>query len=382
MELGASTAKPQAASGAPARILGFATKGAGSNEDERLRALLAGHTVDFFPFDRRRKVQAFFELVRLLKRGRYDLAVMEGTGIAGGLALIWSRLWRRCRYVVSSGDAVGPWVGSIRPLLGPVFGLYERVLCRRAAGFVGWTPYLVGRALTFGAPRGCTAAGWALHPISDHQRASSRARIRAELGIAEGTIVFGIVGSLAWNERVGFCYGWELVRAIRQVKRQDVAVVVVGEGAGLEHLREAAGEDLGKRIHLTGGVPGEGVLEMMAAFDVASLPQSVDGVGSFRYTTKVSEYVAARLPVVTGRIPMAYDLDGGWMWRLPGGRPWGARYLTALAEFMRTMTWESVREKRERLPATIEAFDRDAQVARVTAFIADILEDVPAWGRA
>jgi glycosyltransferase involved in cell wall biosynthesis len=357
------------------RILAFATKGAGSNEEERLRALLSGHAADFFPFDRRRKARAFFELVRLLKRGRYDLAVMEGTGIAGGLALLWSRLWRRCRYVVSSGDAVGPWVASIRPMLGPVFGLYERALCRRAAGFIGWTPYLVGRAMTFGTPRACTAAGWALHPISDHERARSRTRVRAELGIAEGTIVFGIVGSLAWNARVGFCYGWELVRAIRQVKRDDLAVVVVGDGTGLEHLREAAGEDLGKRIHLTGGVPGDRVLEMMSAFDVASLPQSVDGVGAFRYTTKVSEYVAARLPVVTGRIPMAYDLGAGWMWRLPGDRPWEAKYLQALAELMRAMTWDCLRAKRQHLPEAIEAFDRDAQVARVTALISEILEE-------
>ena len=46
----------------------------------------------------------------------------------------------------------------------------------------------------------------------------------------------------------------------------------------------------------------------LAAFDLASLPQSVDGVGSFRYTTKLSEYLAAGLPIVTGQIPAAYDL--------------------------------------------------------------------------
>ena len=368
MDLGATT-KPHP------RILAFATKGAGSNEEERLRTLLSEHAADLFPFDRRRKLRSFFELVRLLKRGRYDLAVMEGTGIAGGLALIWSRLWRRCRYVISSGDAVGPWVASIRPILGPVFGLYERALCRRAAGFIGWTPYLVGRAMTFGTPRGCTAAGWAQHPISDGERVRSRAQVRSELGIANETLVFGIVGSLAWNARVGFCYGWELVRAIRRVERTDVAVIVVGDGTGLEHLREAAGDDLGTRVHLTGGVPGERVLEMMSAFDVASLPQSVDGVGAFRYTTKVSEYVAARLPVVTGRIPMAYDLGGGWVWRLPGDRPWEAGYIKALAELMRGVTWDCVREKRAHLPDAIEAFDRDAQVARVSALVSEILEE-------
>jgi hypothetical protein len=49
---------------------------------------------------------------------------------------------------------------------------------------------------------------------------------------------------------------------------------------------------------------------------------------------------------------------------------------------MRGITWEGVRQKRERLPDAIEAFDRDAQVARVTALVSEILEDAPAWGRA
>jgi glycosyltransferase involved in cell wall biosynthesis len=357
------------------RILAFATKGAGSNEEDRLRALLANHQVDWFPFDRTKKRRAFRQLVALLKTRRYDLAVMEGTGLAGGLALIWSRLWRRCRYVVSSGDAVATWVASIRPLLRPAFAWYERVLCRRAAGFIGWTPYLVGRALSFGTRRAVTAPGWALHPKSPDEMAQSRTRLRAELGISDDTIVFGIVGSLAWNARVGFCYGWELVNAIRRIKRPDVAAIVVGDGAGLEPLRQAAGEDLNKRVFLTGGVPVERVLDSMAAFDVASLPQSVDGVGSFRYTTKISEYVAARLPVVLSQIPMAYDLGGGWTWRLPGSKPWGERYIGALADLMGRVTWTDVAEKRDRMPRALDVFDRDAQVARVTALIDDLLAE-------
>ena len=43
------------------------------------------------------------------------------------------------------------------------FAMYERMLCRFSAGFIGWTSYLVGRAISFGAPRGMTAAsgpGW------------------------------------------------------------------------------------------------------------------------------------------------------------------------------------------------------------------------------
>ncbi len=52
MEL-ADGAKPQAGEPPRPRILAFATKGAGSNEEDRLRALLSRHAVDYFPFDRR-----------------------------------------------------------------------------------------------------------------------------------------------------------------------------------------------------------------------------------------------------------------------------------------------------------------------------------------
>lgn len=359
----------------PPRILAFATKGAATNEEDRLRALLANHTVDWFPFDRSAKWRSFRQLLRQLKSGRYDLAVMEGTGLAGGLALIWSRLLGRCRYVVSSGDAVAPWVAAIKPWLGPIFNCYERLLCRCAAGFIGWTPYLVGRALTFGCPRGASAPGWALHPKSPEQLAASRARIRSELGIPDDTIVFGIVGSLAWNGRVGFCYGAELVRALRKATRPDIAIIVVGDGNGLDHLRNLAGDDLAKRIFLTGGVPVDQVLDSMAAFDIASLPQSVDGVGSFRYTTKISEYIAARLPVITGQIPMAYDLDAGWIWRLPGRLPWKSQYINALASLMQTITWDQIRARQASLPPRLDAFDKDAQVQRVTALIHDVLAE-------
>ena len=80
----------------------------------------------------------------------------------------------------------------------------------------------------------------------------------------------------------------------------------------------------------------------LAAMDFASLPQSRDGVGMFRYTTKISEYAAAGLPIVTGRLPLAYDLDDGTMIRLPGFAPWSPQYIAAMADLMNEVT---VREK-------------------------------------
>ena len=115
-------------------------------------------------------------------------------------------------------------------------------------------------------------------------------------------------------------------------------------------------------------------MNVLSAMDVGSLPQSVDGVGMFRYTTKISEYVQARLPVITTQIPMAYDLGCDWMWRIPGDAPWDEVYLDALCKLIDAMTWEAVTERRESIPARHDTFERGQQVRRVGQFIDDILQ--------
>ena len=352
-------------------IVAFATKGTGTNEESRLRMLLSGYPVQFLPYSKARKRKSLIALFRWLAMNRADLLVMEGTGIAGGLPCIVARLLKGQHYVVSSGDAVGPLVGAILPIIGPLFGLYERLLCRLASGYIGWTPYLVGRALTFGTPRAMTAPGWCDALPSK----GARERIRAQFNIDENAIVFGIVGSLVWSRRMKYCYGRELVEAAAVVDRPDLHVLIVGDGDGLPQLRSLA-EKHATKITFTGNVPADKVVDYMAAMDVGSLPQSVDGVGSFRYTTKLSEYLAAGLPIVTGQIPLSYDLDGGWLWRLPGDAPWSKVYTDSLANLMQTLSQQDLEQRRFQASRDCPTFNKDTQVRAANAFISDILDRV------
>jgi Glycosyl transferases group 1 len=356
-----------------ARVLAFSTLGHGSNDEARIRDLLRDVRPELFPFDHAHKFRMFRRLLLEMCRIRPDLVVMEGTGLAGGAALILARAVFGQRYLVSSGDAVGPWVGTRSRLLGPVFGLYERVLCCLAAGFIGWTPYLVGRALTFGTPRGMTAVGWAPFPRTPAELTDARQRVRSALGIPAHALVVGIAGSMVWTPRYQFCYGAELVRALALVRRPDVYALLVGDGTGRAKLEELAADRRGRTVLFTGRVPQADVPDYLAAMDLGSLPQSVDRVGSFRFTTKISEYVASGLPMVTGQVPMGYDLDDGWVWRLPGNAPWEEPYIRGLADLLERLNPAELAEKRAAVPADHPTFDRERQIQRVTAFVSDLL---------
>jgi glycosyltransferase involved in cell wall biosynthesis len=347
----------------------FATQGSGSLDARRIATLLEGLGATEIAFDRSSKARSFATILRELVRSRPDIVVMEGTGWAGAAAVLAARVAARVPFIVSSGDAVGPFLRMQHASLALPGAALERALYRGCAGFIGWSPYMVGRALTLGAPRGVTAENWSdLIP-------GDGARARERLGIPEGALVVGLVGSLNWSERRGYCYGLELVRAATRVQRDDLVVLVVGDGSGRERLEAEAGGLLGTRVLLPGRVPPDQVGEHLAALDVASLPQSLDAVGSLRYTTKISEYVAARVPVVTGRLPLAYDLDDGWMWRLPGAAPWSGTYVDAMAQFMRELSRDVVEQRRRAIPSHSSIFSRERQQRRICSFVQEAAED-------
>ena len=351
-------------------VVCFATQGHGHIEGQRIRQLLELVGAESYPFDRAHKLRSAIGLVAMARKRRPRLIVMEGTGTAGGVTLMLIDALLGIPYVVSSGDAVGPYLALRSRAIGFAGGLYERLLCRRSAGFIGWTPYLVGRALAFGAPRGMSAPGW----TRSRAAAGARAEVRGRLGIPAEALVVGLTGSIQFSPRRGYIYGSELVSAIRRCERSDVVACIVGDGSGLERLKQLAGEDLGTRVFLPGRVAPSEVPDHLAAFDLASLSQSVDQVGSFRYTTKLSEYLAAELPVITGETPLSYDLDEGYFWRLPGAAPWSADYQDALTGLLESLSSEEISHRREAvLQRRADPFDMLVQQRRARDFIADLL---------
>jgi len=351
-------------------ILCFATQGSDDLDAERLSYLLQPAQAVLFPFDHDSKASSAIRLAKAVLAQRPSLIVMEGTGIAGGLVLLAANALLGTPFVVSSGDAVGPYLGLRSRAIGWAGGAYERLLCRRCAGFVGWTPYLVGRAITFGAPRGMTAPGWARKAPPT----TRREEVRDRLGIAPEAHVVGLVGTLQWTPSVRYTYGAELAEAATRLTRDDVIVCIVGDGPGRERLEDIAGRHLGVRVLLPGRVAAAEVPDYLAAFDIASLSQSVDRVGSFRYTIKLSEYLAAGLPVITTQIPASYDLDEGYFWRLPGHAPWSPRYIDALTALLESLTTSDIEQRRAAVARRHrDIFDPVSQRRRMGEFVQDVL---------
>jgi glycosyltransferase involved in cell wall biosynthesis len=352
------------------RVAYLATQGDGSGDEGRIGELLAPLNPTRLRFDRSRKARSGAAALTGIVRNRPDIVVMEGTGVAGGAAVVAARVLAGVPYVVSSGDAVGPYLGLISAWLSTPGRVYERLLCRLSAGYIGWSPYLVGRAITLGARRGMTAANWSSEePLGEKERHDRRTHTRQRLGIPETALVVGLVGSLKWNQRRGYAYGLELVDALRRTTRDDLRVLIVGDGTGRQSLQARAGGD--NRVLLPGAVPHSEIPSMLAAMDVASLPQSLDEVGALRYTTKLTEYLAARVPVVTGQLPLAYDLDDGWLWRIAGAAPWDPQYIAALAHFLELLDRDDVAARGARIPRRPRAFEFARQQRAVTAFVSD-----------
>lgn len=353
------------------RVAYLATQGDGSGDERRIADLLAPLRPTPLSFDRSHKARSCVSVLTGILRERPDVVVMEGSGVAGGAAVITARMIRGIPFVFCSGDAVGPYLGLVRPWLSTPGRLYERLLCKLSVGYIGWSPYLVGRAITLGARRGMTAAHWSSNVLSERERRELRAATRSRLGIPEAALVVGLVGSLKWNPRRSYTYGLELVEAAQRTGRADLRVLIVGGGDGTRELELRAGEDLGRRILLVGAVPRDDVASMLCAMDVASLPQSLDEVGALRYTAKLSEYLGAGVPVVTGQLPVAYDLDDGWLWRIAGTAPWDPDYVSGMARFLTTLDRSDVAARRARVPRRPSVFDFARQQKAVTAFVAE-----------
>ncbi|MFD4790666.1 glycosyltransferase [Streptomyces sp. NPDC058459] len=250
-----------------------------------------------------RDLAALPRLVRLIRRGRYDL--------------VHTHLYRACLYgrlaarlagvraVVATEHSLGDSQLEGRPLNSGVRALYlagERM----GRSTVAVSPTVAARLSRWGVPEPRIAVvpnGIDLAPFRfDPER---RRRTRTQLGFPEDAFVIGGVGRLAPGKRFGV-----LVRALARLP-EDCRLLLVGGGPEESTLRrtaEAAG--VAGRVVFTGevpglpdGSPGPDLPALTSAMDVLAAPSPEEAFG-----LAVVEGLAAGLPVRYASCPAVEDL--------------------------------------------------------------------------
>ncbi|MBD1847245.1 glycosyltransferase [Cyanobacteria bacterium FACHB-63] len=336
--------------------------------------------VSFYDVDRTStRLEEIQTIWKLITASHWDLIYQEGTGISGGINLIRAALTRKQAFVVSSGDPIGGYFHVTKgAAFGSLFGSYERLLYRTCNAFIGWTPYLTGAALKLGAKRAITIEGAVDLSIFQTQSSAQKQQIRQQYGIHPNHIVCGTVGSLQWTPRQHYCYGYELIETLKRVQRQDISIVIVGDGNGRSRLEAAVPEALKSRVIFTGRLPEAEVVNLMNAMDIGFVTQTLDELGNYRLTTKLPEYLACGLPVAMSPIPGFFDYAAQAGWALPAFHPAKPEFHQACARWLDQLTRQEIQQKATQASAIAKQyFDYELLSPRFCNFIHELLYDRP-----
>ncbi len=360
------------------KILVLNPKGAGDLHELRARRLTRDldAEITFYNVDRRLSYPAAIRALSAVVRSRHwDLIYQESTGIIGGSNLIQAAQARQQRFIVSSGDPIGGFFRVTKgPAVGAFFEAYERLLYRSCAGFVGWTPYLTGAALTLGAKRAVTVEGAVDLETFMPYPAAERKTAKERFGLNPSHLVCGVVGSLRWTPRQSYCYGLELVETLKLLKRTNVSLLIVGDGTGKSILEQRVPEHMRSRVVFTGRLPEADVVTAMNALDIGFITQTLDALGNFRLTTKLPEYLACGLPVAMSPVPGFYDYASAAGWALPAWHPASAEFHQACAAWLEDLSRDDIAEKTKQARPTAQTyFDYNMLSRRFELFVDDLL---------
>jgi len=232
-----------------------------------------------------------------------DLLYVCNTAIPGApLALSW-RLTRGLPFILDTGDAVYEMArrsGIGAGLRLPLLWLVETLAQRYASAIVVRGTRHREHLKSLGHQR--------VELIRDGYAEQSTAtpaavnQLRQSLGL-ENHFVVGLMGSLVYSPKLGICYGWDLIKALRELRDLPVVALVIGDGNGREWLESRAREaGVLDRIRFCGRIPYQDVPVYLRLMDVALSTQTNNLPGQVRTTGKLPEYMAAERFILASRV--------------------------------------------------------------------------------
>jgi lipopolysaccharide/colanic/teichoic acid biosynthesis glycosyltransferase/glycosyltransferase involved in cell wall biosynthesis len=242
-----------------------------------------------------RDLVALVALVRVLRRGRFDL-VHSVTPKAGLLAMTAAWLARvPVRIHTFTGQVWATRQGLSRAVLRASDQLIARAATAVLADSASQRDFLIHEGVAEGSTLRVLAKGSVsgVDLTRFKPDLAARHRVRAELGIAAGNIVLLFVGRLTADKGV-----LDLAAAFRAIakERNDVHLMIVGvDECGLRPAIEAACGRYADRVTVLEFTNRPEAL--MAAADVLCLPSYREGFGSV-----IIEAAACGIPAVASRI--------------------------------------------------------------------------------
>ncbi|MEL7069108.1 MAG: glycosyltransferase [Cyanobacteria bacterium J06581_3] len=342
------------------KALCIATAGKGGQDElrvYRLTNMIRDVEFSYHFIDKKNsKISEMKKVFSVVNSNDWDLVYQEGTGIASGFALILASYTKKQRYIVSSGDPIAGFFRTTKGrLLGNLLGIYETLLYERSAGFVGWTPYLTGVSIYLGAKKAVTVEGGVDTKIFRSYSCDKKRDIRSKYGLDPNHLVVGIVGSLIWVPPQSYCYGYELTETLKQVKRDDVSILVVGDGDGKERLERSLPAHLKKRAVFTGRIPEFEVVDAMNAMDIGFVTLFGE-MGNYRLTTKLPEYLACGTPIAMNPTAAFYDYAAEAGWPLPDNHPSDPAFHRQCAEWLDQLSKEEIDTKAQKTALVVNKF--------------------------
>ncbi len=111
------------------------------------------------------------------------------------------------------------------------------------------------------------------------------------------------VGEMAVQDGVEYAL-FALDRLVHKCGRQDVSLVLMGDGQHASELRVLAHQlQLDEYVHFTGWVKSDELVRYLATADIGLVPDPQNGLNEFSTMVKTMEYMAMKKPIV------AFDLQ-------------------------------------------------------------------------
>lgn len=248
------------------------------------------------------KVRAIGMLSYALHRARPDVTYVLDAGYSGVLASTLYRMLGGPPIVLDIGDAITELARSMGTR-GPISIAATNALERLSLGSARVVIVRGSAHRDWLLARGYRRVAFLPDGVDCRQFATSGAEdVREAHGLGDA-LVIGLIGTLTWNRKHEYAYGWELIETLSLLRDLPVRGVLVGDGDALPRLRALAAErGVSDRVAFIGRIAYAELPKYLSAMDVCLSTQSNDLAGRVRTTGKLPLYLAA------GRYVLASDV--------------------------------------------------------------------------